>query len=236
MEAHREQQQVDLASRLINPVDFLDGMIQKHYDEYKVIEHDYLKLAERRNELKKLNEEQSKQIKELKAELKKSEVIRKGRETRSGLATGLDSDDSMTMDDSYDAPLVANPNNTQRIVMDTLDVINEGVIVKEEPLPMEIPDYPVVLEPHPIEIDGTDDETALNEMKNMVVQFHEGIQWSERSIVITKLFDMVKDDANNKIFLITCPECSKKLMICRKGLLNNNITNYEQHVINQHLF
>lgn len=251
MDSLLEHQDVELTNMMLNPVDFLDGMIQKHHEEFIQIELEHKKLQERRNELKQINKDQAKKIEELKKEL----LEKRNQSYHSPKGTGgnknvtprrvespVESNDvSMLMDEEYtEIPAVLGNDDTHMIVMETLHVINEVVEVKQESMPREIPIHPVVLESYPIDIESLEDQRILNEMKVLVEQFHEGIQWSDRAVVITKLYNVADEDANKQIFLVTCPECSKKLMICHKTIPNgadvNIIVNYEQHIINHHIF
>lgn len=244
----------ELTSRSVNPVEFLDEMIQKHHKEFRQMEKEFEKLQERRDELKKVNENQAEEINRLKQLLleKQSQPSLKEpceADEKKIAERSEDNDVSMSIDKAWiEIPAASYNDETQMIMLDTLQVINGVAEIKQESvtckIPSKIPDYPVVLEHVPIDVDQdivcSEDEMVLNEMKLIIEQFHEGIQWSDRMVVVTKLFDLVNEDNSKKIFLVTCPECSKKLMICRKAISNNtyvnNLLNYEQHVINQHLF
>lgn len=94
--------------------------------------------------------------------------------------------------------------------------------VKKEQL-RTIPEDPMYLED--IEIDGQDDH---NEIERKLKAFHNSINWSEKQIKLTKVYDL---HDGTLVFSMLCPQCEMNFMVSQKS---TDI--YENHVINSHIF
>lgn len=94
--------------------------------------------------------------------------------------------------------------------------------VKKEQL-RTIPEDPMYLED--IEIDGQDDH---NEIERKLKAFHISINWSEKQIKLTKVYDL---HDGTLVFSMLCPQCEMNFMVSQKS---TDI--YENHVINSHIF
>ena len=128
-------------------------------------------------------------------------------------------------------------NDTDKILRAGFDAINQPNI-KQEPEPMEIPSDPIVMQIEPIDVDMEED-IEEKEFEKIIEELHEGFDWSDKAIVVTKFMDTLEGGVIKKAFKAKCPECNRAIIVCKK-IKGNSVTFdaslYEAHIVSKHMF